>query len=282
MNSSNTTSTESEVDEELVEIDSDVENAVEPTEIAQSTNANNTLSGIVVANDENSIVVTDQSVTVAQSHDSDVNNDEANNADAETDTNVSQTNGDTEVDTKDVLAPVNMDPDDESAISNLLDDQANDNSDSPADLIAEISLGCDETAEMKDGKIIVTRKLNDGLEMVYTYGEKSVPLAPSYTIKINDSISGNIPFKNNATKDRAYFVKIDDQFKEIKMASLLVNGLKILNDGENRKQPGLDKTFVKALIIGLCTQKAIENGEQIHKDLLIFMKGLYSFTNSIL
>lgn len=58
------------------------------------------------------------------------------------------------------------------------------------------------------------------------------------------------------------------------MASVLVKGLKLFNDGENRKKIEFDKPFIKALIIGLCTKKAIEDGEEVHKDLLIFMKGL--------
>lgn len=35
----------------------------------------------------------------------------------------------------------------------------------------------------------------------------------------------------------------------------------------------MDKTFIKALVIGLCTLKAIENGDEINKDLLVFIKG---------
>lgn len=283
---------ESSDNEELVETNNGAENNEEnePLESAQSTDADDTASGNIVAIDETTTDVTEHTDNLAESHDSDVNDDEANNNDGntETDTNVSQSSRDTEIDAKHVLAPVNMDSDDEAAIENIFGDQeksveANDNSDSSSvDLIAKISLGCGEAAEVKDGKIIVTRKMDDGLEMAYTYGETPKPLAPLYAIKINDSISGNIPFKNNATKDRGYFIKIDNQFKEINMASLLVNGLQCINNGENRKQPGLDKAFVKALIIGLCTKKAIENGEQIHKNLLVFMKGLNIFVNSLL
>lgn len=57
------------------------------------------------------------------------------------------------------------------------------------------------------------------------------------------------------------------------MASILVNGLSRLNTGENRKNPDLDKAFVKALIIGFCTTKSIRSGHAINKDLMIFMKG---------
>lgn len=76
-------------------------------------------------------------------------------------------------------------------------------------------------------------------------------------------------------KDRAYLVKVDDHFTEMKMPALLVEGLLHLNGTENRKNANMDKTFIKALIIGICTIKAIQNNCQIHKDLLIFMKGIF-------
>lgn len=269
-------------DEEIIGTD-DGAGAVanEKVENGQNTDAENTVS--FVENGENA----QHSVSVAEPDDSDVNGDETNNenADVESSTNVSQSIDDD--DAKHVLAPVNMDLDDEVEMSSLFGDQENPveangvNASSPADLFAGISLGHNETAEMRNGKIWVTKKMDDGFEMSYAHGEKPKPLAQLYTIKVNDSISGNIPFKSNATKDRAYLVRIDNIFKEIKMASLLVNGLQCFNNGDNRKKSGLDKAFVKALIIGLCTKKAIKNGDKIHKDLLIFIKGLNIFSNSI-
>lgn len=59
------------------------------------------------------------------------------------------------------------------------------------------------------------------------------------------------------------------------MAALLVKGLLELNKDENRGNANLDKPFIKALIIGLCTLKRIKNGDPIKKDLLIFIKGHY-------
>lgn len=88
---------------------------------------------------------------------------------------------------------------------------------------------------------------------------------------VSFSIHSN--YIKQSQKDRAYFVKIGDTFKEVKMASVLVNGLQMFNENENRKKSEFDKSFVKALIIGLCTKKSIENGEEINKDLLIFIKG---------
>lgn len=127
----------------------------------------------------------------------------------------------------------------------------------------------------------MTRKLDDSLEMQYIYGETPTPRNPQYVVKMNDPISGNIPFKENAENDRAYLTRIDKKYEEIKMASVLVNGLKCMNEGDYRKQSTLDHAFVKMLIIGLCTKDAIKNGKQIHKDLKIFMKGLYIFVNCI-
>lgn len=55
-----------------------------------------------------------------------------------------------------------------------------------------------------------------------------------------------------------------------------MNGLLQMNTAENRGKVNLDKAFIKALIIGLGTLKKIENGEPIHKDILVFIKG-YNF-----
>lgn len=77
--------------------------------------------------------------------------------------------------------------------------------------------------------------------------------------------------------DREYIVKIDDKYVEIKMASLLVRCLMTFNDGENRLNADMDKAFIKGLVIGFCTIRAIENGDNVHKDLLIFIRGSYRF-----
>lgn len=68
-------------------------------------------------------------------------------------------------------------------------------------------------------------------------------------------------------------VKVDGRFEEVKMAVRLVKGLLQLNETENRGNAMLDKPFIKALIIGLCTLKVLDNGEAINKDLLIFIRG---------
>lgn len=58
------------------------------------------------------------------------------------------------------------------------------------------------------------------------------------------------------------------------MAAVLVNGLMRMNENGSLKKSGLDAAYIKALIIGICTIKSIENGDSIHKDMLIFMKGI--------
>lgn len=70
-------------------------------------------------------------------------------------------------------------------------------------------------------------------------------------------------------------VKIGDAFMEVKMAATCVKGLLRFNETENRKDTGLDKAFIKALIIGLCTIKQVKENDRINKDLLIFLKGKY-------
>lgn len=295
------------------DVEADVDN--ELTENAHSTDINDTVPAILSLNasdasdvgvnagtnndveadveneltendhDENSIVGNEQNIIVPELNGVDINSGESNIiADSESDIHVSQSTHDVETDFKQILQPVSMHADDEAAIRNLYGDlgksiEAND--DPPANPFGTISLGCGETAEIKDGKIVVTRKLDDSFEMEYIYGETPTPHDPQYVVKINDPLSGNIPFKENVKKDRAYSVRINGVFEEVKMASLLVNGLKYMNDGNYRKQSTLDHAFVKMLIIGLCTKDAIKNGEQIHKDLKIFMKGSNIFVNRI-
>lgn len=116
-----------------------------------------------------------------------------------------QSNADNENDVKNGLATVEMDADDENAINDLFGGQENDSveadeDNAPVDLIANISLEHNEKAEANNGKIIVTKTLDDSLEMVYTYGEQPRPLAPLYNVKINDVISANFPFKENVSE----------------------------------------------------------------------------------
>lgn len=63
-----------------------------------------------------------------------------------------------------------------------------------------------------DGKIQITEKIEDGLEMTYTWGEKLLPQTPKGSelqIKSNDLLSGNKPFQENVIK----FHHIGHQFQ---------------------------------------------------------------------
>lgn len=112
-----------------------------------------------------------------------------------------------ETESKYGLAEVDIDDDDLTAISHLIDenshaDQTNGNRNGNADgdvsdVLATIPLEQNEKAEVRDGKIIITKVIDDETEMTYAYGEKIKVLPPLYQLKMNDAISGNIPFKAN-------------------------------------------------------------------------------------
>lgn len=110
-----------------------------------------------------------------------------------------------EADVKHSLQSVQMDAGDEMAISCLFGDNTNVSTQSDGHAASGVSplslvLGDGETAEERDGKIIITKLFENDLEMTYTYGETPKALRPLYQIKINDIISANIPFKENVRK----------------------------------------------------------------------------------
>lgn len=105
-----------------------------------------------------------------------------------------------------------MDAIDESALSSLFD--KNDaiepeacNQTAPG--LVGINLSHNETAEFKEGNIIVTKLIDDDLVMTYTYGEKPKALPPLHQVKLNDPISGNIPFKQNVS-DTKCKLRVED------------------------------------------------------------------------
>lgn len=136
-------------------------------------------------------------------------------------------------------------------------------------------LAADEVAKMNaKGQIEVTKTVADDCQITYVYGETPVPKNPLYEVKLNDLVSGNLPFRENANKDRAFLVRVDGVFKEIVFSAQLMNGLFALNQPALRKNPVMDKCFIKALIIGICTIRAIrDDAIAINKDILAFMKG---------
>lgn len=115
------------------------------------------------------------------------------------------------VDVKHALPAVHVDDDDEIMMNALYDvvshesgnvSNENDSGDQhPSDALAGIQLDQNEKAEFRDGKIIVTKLVDNDLEMMYTYGEKPNALQPLYQVKLNDAVSENIPFKENVCAD---------------------------------------------------------------------------------
>lgn len=105
---------------------------------------------------------------------------------------------DEETDPKFSLPAVDVDLEDQLMMTALFDND----SDGATDALKSIQLEMDEKAEVRDGKIIVTKTFDNDLEMVYTYGEKPKALQPFYRIKLNDAISENIPFKENVCVHR--------------------------------------------------------------------------------
>lgn len=177
---------------------------------------------------------------------------------------------------KHILPTVQMSAVDELAIAQLIGECSQNAStlDEEASPLDSISLGTNETASLNSaGEVVVKKMIGEGLEMCYIHGQKPTPKNPFYQTKINDDITGNIPFKENVGKDRAYLVKIGGRFHEVKMCSKLVDTLRILNETDNRKNAGFDMPFVKGLLIGFCTANSIQKRESIHKDLLVFIKG---------
>lgn len=112
------------------------------------------------------------------------------------------------LDKKDILPTVQMDKIDELALDFLINDDCEIESTSAKqralDLHVAIVLEDNETAVVKDGKTIVTKKIDSELEMIFTYGETPKALAPLYHVKLNDLISGNIPFKENVCETYLY------------------------------------------------------------------------------
>lgn len=108
-----------------------------------------------------------------------------------------------ETDVKFGLAEVNVDFEDESMMNDLFDNGSIENMPSnvqhATDALKGIQLASNEEAEVRNGKVIVTKRIADDLEMVYTYGETPKALLPLYRVKLNDSISENIPFKENVS-----------------------------------------------------------------------------------
>lgn len=102
--------------------------------------------------------------------------------------------GEKDEDIKHSLQTIQMDASDESAINSLF--CVNDNS-IQLNQNSELVLDAGKSAEKRGDKIVITKIIDDDLQMTYTHGEKLNALQPLYQVKLNDPLSENIPFKEN-------------------------------------------------------------------------------------
>lgn len=86
--------------------------------------------------------------------------------------------------------PVHVDDDDSCAFNDLFDVPS----------ISTINLEPNERAVANaNGQIEITKSLGDGEECTYIYGILPVPRDLIYEVKLNDLLTGNIPFKENVS-----------------------------------------------------------------------------------
>lgn len=112
-----------------------------------------------------------------------------------------------EVDEKYNFPAVQIDADDVLMIAQLFDENSNvgeaneeenvESNEEECGMLAKIQLEENEKANIRDGKIIVTKFIDDESEMMYTYGEQPKIYPPMYQLKMNDGLSENIPFQEN-------------------------------------------------------------------------------------
>lgn len=114
---------------------------------------------------------------------------------------------------KNPFAPHEIDETDADAISDVFNlDKIGDNTiDSASIEVAQngsteqlsavkAMLDANESAVMNEnGQIEVKRTVDPDIELSYIWGENPVPKEPVFEVKINDIISGNIPFKENVS-----------------------------------------------------------------------------------
>lgn len=111
------------------------------------------------------------------------------------------------VDLKHALQTVHMDVRDVTAINTVLESQSTTKSQENAttesqenDQIKQIELAANEKAEIKNGKVVITKTIDDDVQMTFIHGQSLIARQPLYNIKMNDAISDNIPFKENVRK----------------------------------------------------------------------------------
>lgn len=91
---------------------------------------------------------------------------------------------------KNTFEPVQVESDDSSAFCNLFTDAA----------IAGVILCEGETAAVNEkGQIEITKTFDDGMVCKYIHGQVLIPKDPELTVKINDPVTANIPYRENVS-----------------------------------------------------------------------------------
>lgn len=101
---------------------------------------------------------------------------------------------------KNIFEAVQVEVDEASAFGDLFNGAA-------AIEAIRANLDASEKATINEkGQIEITKYFADldDIECTHVYGQIPVPRNPEYTVKLNDSVSGNIPYKENVSFDFAY------------------------------------------------------------------------------
>lgn len=112
------------------------------------------------------------------------------------------------VDGKNVFPPVELNDIDSAAMDNLFNNSIDDDL---VDTVAaensgrtdinqlhDLNLASNERAALNEkGQIEITRVSDDDCAITYIHGETLVPKNPLFEVKVNDLLTGNIPFKEN-------------------------------------------------------------------------------------
>lgn len=79
-------------------------------------------------------------------------------------------------------------------------------------------------------------------------------------------------------KDRAYTIQVDGNHREISIAAKVIEGLSCYNQPGQRENKAKDKSFVKALLISVCSIKLIrvlKSNQNPPKGMINFIRGYF-------
>lgn len=127
--------------------------------------------------------------------------------------------------------------------------------------------------------------IDDDLEFISLPNQQLAAIAsePTYQIKANDLLSGNVPFKSyvsffkcflflatnfnsffifflQANGDRRYMIEGENGFEEVWLKERAVTGLLKMN--KKKPEQAFDLIFLKALLIGLCSIQKIKSEQK--------------------